>query len=434
MKKIFVMFSIVLMAVSCSDNDSVSSKGEPTAKIVTVSDLHYFNPDYVDVSNPDYQTYLMMDRKLITESDALLNAFKSEMISRTDIEYIFIPGDITKDGEKTSHQKVATILRDIEASGKKIYVVPGNHDINNGMAMSFSGSTIPVDAVTPDEFSEIYSEFGYSEALYRDTNSLSYMVKLKDNLWLLGLDDCKYNSNQFGEHPHTDGKLSDATMGWIREKLEEAKSKNITVLGMIHHGIVPHFEYQPIMFPEYLTDDFATVSSELADNGLNVIFTGHYHANDIAKTTSINNNEIYDIETGSLVTYPCPYRIVELKKDRTLQVSTKHIENINFDLGNFGSFQDYALNYINTGLQVLVPYMLMQYGATQNQAEFLTPYMVKAFIAHYEGDETADQEDLLLCQQLIQSSNANEQMFGAALFSIWNDPAPADNNILIDLN
>ena len=44
------------------------------------------------------------------------------------------------------------------------------------------------------------------------------------------------------------------------------------------------------------------------------VFTGHMHANDIASITTENGNTLYDIETGSVVTYPSPARSVTITR------------------------------------------------------------------------------------------------------------------------
>ena len=57
--------------------------------------------------------------------------------------------------------------------------------------------------------------------------------------------------------------------------------------------------------------------------GLRIMFTGHYHANDI--TSRIDGDKtLYDIETGSMVTAPIPYRIITIK-GTDMNITTKYI-------------------------------------------------------------------------------------------------------------
>ena len=54
----------------------------------------------------------------------------------------------------------------------------------------------------------------------------------------------------------------------------------------------------------------------LSNGGVGTVFTGHFHANDITQgTPSTSARALFDIETGSAVTYPCPYRVVDVSDD-----------------------------------------------------------------------------------------------------------------------
>lgn len=60
----------------------------------------------------------------------------------------------------------------MEKDGIQVVVIPGNHDINNRNAASFDGrSRQMAEAVSANEFAEIYNDFGYDEALSRDPAS-----------------------------------------------------------------------------------------------------------------------------------------------------------------------------------------------------------------------------------------------------------------------
>ena len=77
----------------------------------------------------------------------------------------------------------------------------------------------------------------------------------------------------------------------------------------MHHGILEHYAGQSLFFGDYVIQNWPTVSATLAQAGLPLVFTGHYHAQDVTQQTSGLNNEnsspfIFDAETGSLLTYP----------------------------------------------------------------------------------------------------------------------------------
>lgn len=110
------------------------------------------------------------------------------------------------------------------------------------------------------------------------------------------------------------------------------------VIGLEHHGLVPHFDVQPTILPMYLVNGYERIAQEYADAGMSVVFTGHMHAVDIAAMTTAAGNTFYDIETGSALTYPCPVRFVDLRRSTVggetntyMSVSTKtHIGPIHY--------------------------------------------------------------------------------------------------------
>ena len=82
------------------------------------------------------------------------------------------PGDLTKDGELLSHQKVASLLAPLYDEGIPVVVVPGNHDIENPDGKYFNGSeTSPAERTSPEMFTSIYRNYGYGSAIEHDETS-----------------------------------------------------------------------------------------------------------------------------------------------------------------------------------------------------------------------------------------------------------------------
>jgi len=403
------------------------------AKICVISDPHLMAPELLVNDGSAFQTYLAGDRKLLKESEAILEFIVDAIIAESP-DILLVPGDLTKDGELVSHQGIAAFLHQIEASGTKVFVCPGNHDVNNPHAFSFDGdNVIPVASITPEEFAGIYEDFGYSEALYTDPNSLSYVVEPVEGIWILSMDVCKYDQNI--THPEVSGAFSEETLQWVKEKLQEAETQGKLVLGMQHHGLTEHYMGQSAFFPEYVIDNYQTVSAELADAGLKVVFTGHYHANDIA-TVQSSGGLLYDIETGSTVTYPCPYRVIYLTEDNQLQVKTRKIERIDYNIPMGEEFPVYAKDFVYNGIHDLAIYMLTNppYSIDLATAQMLAPLMAAGFVAHYEGDEgdpTAEHQAII--NMMLNSGDPMQIMLGQVIMAIWTDLPPADNTVTIQL-
>ncbi len=433
---LIVLLSISLFLFSCSkdNNNPVSpEEGEyPSIKLAVFSDPHYYDPS-LGTSSDAFKAYLAHDRKLLAESKAIIEETVNE-IKATDVEIVLVAGDLTKDGEKTNHEQVANYLAQLEAAGKKVYVVPGNHDIQNPAAMSYpdNSDAVPVASVTPEEFKTIYNDYGFGEAIAMDANSLTYIAQPKDSIWILAIDGCNYNS-KYPSLTWVDGDLSQSTMDWIKTKLQEAKSKNITVIGMMHHGLVEHFPSMESVFPEYLINGWQEKAKEFAAAGLQFIFTGHHHANDVAVLKD-GENVVVDIQTGSSVTYPCPYRIVEFDgSNKTLNIASTFLSNINYDLGGT-DLQTYAYTYLASGLPPLVVAQLQALGTDEATAQQLEPLVTPTLIAYYHGDEPNNQVQQITdgINQLIASGDPTAFQFGMLLMGIWND-VTLDNNVNVDL-
>jgi acid phosphatase type 7 len=401
-------------------------------KICSASDLHFMDPSLLKSNGVAFQTYLAQDRKLIAESKAI-TAELVKQIKQEKPDIFIISGDLTKDGEKISHITLAKYLDSIEMNGvTKVYVVPGNHDVNNVHAYSYDGaSKTRVDSISPADFKSIYNNFGYAEAASTDPNSLSYLAKPQSKLWILGIDVCEYDSNMVKHEPVTAGRFKPETYKWVLARLAEAKTAGATVIGIMHHGITEHYTGQSIAFPEYVVAGWDTISKNLANAGLKIMFTGHYHANDITKVTGSGSNFLYDIETGSTVTWPCPYRVMTLNSNNYFDVVTRTINHIDYDT-NGKSFQDYAKDYLNTGLSGIVKYTLINkpYSLDDATASALVPHVVNAYAAHYAGNESIPAAESAFISYL---TSKGQTTFSTMLTNLWTDLAPSDNNVTLNL-
>ena len=135
-------------------------------KIAVLSDTHYLSPDMIK-DTADYTEHLNSDRKMFTESSAILEQML-ETIRADQPDVLMISGDLTKDGEKEGHEALAARLEALKQAvpGLKVYVVPGNHDLRNANAMNFNtedGAAVPAGRTEPEDFKEIYNEVTYGD-------------------------------------------------------------------------------------------------------------------------------------------------------------------------------------------------------------------------------------------------------------------------------
>jgi len=400
----------------------------PPAKFIVFSDPHVFNPA-LGTEGAAFQEYIDNDRKLLRESPLIMKAFVDN-IAKEPADFVLVAGDLTKDGERVSHELFASFLAEIERSGKQVYVVPGNHDILNPHAFSYSGSTKQrVPNITPEEFTVIYQEYGFDTALYRDSNSLSYVAEPVSGLWLLALDACRYRENK-GDAV-TDGAFNIETLKWIEDRLIEAAQKDKAVIVMMHHGIMEHYKGQEKNFGEYIVDDYKDIGKLFALYNVQMVFTGHYHAQDISMTRwEKEGKRLYDIETGSLVTYPNPYRIVTLSA-RKVVITSRFITGIQ---GWETGFASYARSYIEGGIAGIATRTIEGYGVKSEQANKLAKQVAGAFAAHYAGDEKLAEGQVAITSKGTGFKGWIVVFLKKGLIrGLWQDLEPMDNNVTLDL-
>ena len=321
-------------------------------RIAVMSDLHYLSPDMI-ADTADFEHALNSDRKLLKESSAILYE-KFEQVRADKPDILLVSGDLTKDGEQECHAALAKQLQQLQQDipGLKIYVINGNHDIRNYNAKNFNtadGKAVPATRTEPEDFKRIY-DFVYSDPTVLATftpaegnkaGGLSYVARPVEGLTVIAMDTCRYSSDNTsnGDDEHeTSGAISADLEKWVIEQTAAAKARGDLVIGLEHHGLVPHFDVQPTILPMYLVNGYERIAQEYADAGMSVVFTGHMHAVDIAAMTTKAGNTFYDIETGSALTYPCPVRFVDLRRSTVggetntyMSVSTKtHIGPIHY--------------------------------------------------------------------------------------------------------
>ena len=321
-----VALVLALSVPAFAAQDSHSGADTGTLKIAVMSDDHYLSPSMIR-DTADYTTALNSDRKMFAESDAILRTML-DAVRQDKPDVLLISGDLTKDGEQECHKALAKALQQLQRDvpGLKVYVINGNHDIRNADALNFNtadGKAVPATRTDPEDFKRIY-DFIYSDptviATYtppagKEAGGLSYVARPADGYTLVVIDTGRYSSDNTstGKNEHeTSGAISADLEQWVIDQIKAAKARGDVVLGMQHHGLVAHFDVQPTILPMYLVNDYERLSQEYADAGMSVMFTGHSHAVDIASATTVAGNTIYDIETGSGLTYPSPLRFVEL--------------------------------------------------------------------------------------------------------------------------
>jgi 3',5'-cyclic AMP phosphodiesterase CpdA len=204
-----------------------------------------------------------------------------------DLDFLLLPGDLTQHGERENHEWLAARL---QALPFPAYVVPGNHDI---ITREGGDRTISLQ-----EFPQIYRACGYAgEQPY-------YHQEILPGVHLIGLNSIAFDVS--GQQLFA-GYVDEPQLEWLSHTLADLKNQFVMVT--IHHNVLEHLpgQAQHVMGRRYITENRAALIQRLRQGGVNLVFTGHLHVQDIAQ-----EGNLWEITTGSLVSYPHPYRIVTM--------------------------------------------------------------------------------------------------------------------------
>ena len=401
--KILALALILTMLVTLVPSAVIKSAAANASELSfgVISDLHYFPESlmgsdktaFIDASKLNSTTSYLSDAVI----DSAFAEYKAQLAAGKDLKYLLIAGDLTKNGELEGHKKLAEKFKQFESdTGIEILVINGNHDIRNHNAAEFkNGQFVDATYTEPEEFREIYADFGYdladvyfTPAAGEKAGGLSYAATLEGGYRLIALDGGCYSKeiNSKGEDvAETRGAYSKDLMAWALDQIKQAKADGLTVIGLTHFNLVKHFDCEDSVFTAFPIDDWQNVCEEFADAGMHFAFTGHLHLTDIASHTSDSGETLTDCSTTSLLSFPNLLRTVTFSRDtagnitadykstdvdNTLPVSAfgttypQPFRNTAFAL-NFGGsdINKYALNMIKWQVEYNLKPQISKYGS-----------------------------------------------------------------------
>ncbi len=349
-----------------------------------MSDVHLMAPQLLVREGKAIDDYIANDRKMLVQSPELLDSAVKHVVEYRP-QVVLVTGDLTKDGERVSHELLVNrYLKPLEEQGTRVFVIPGNHDVNNPHAKVYDGdATKRTATISAEDFALIYKEYGYGEAIARDAHSLSYVVQLDPKIRLIAVDACEYEENDFDKDICvTAGRIKPETMDFIARQAEEAHRQGMDVVMMMHHGIVSHFNWQDKVMKEYLVDNWRKQAKKIAKMGIKVCFTGHFHSQDVSEKYGLT-----DMETGSTVSYPHPYRLIEVDgREGTLTVRTERVNELTSMSGSGETLQQKSERYANSALSSVIEPMIPKKVPADVKQE-CGRVLGEAYAMHLAGDE-----------------------------------------------
>lgn len=292
-------------------------------KFTVLTDTHYYSKRNWIAGN--YDDFPPESGQLLTKySEEIVKSTFDKLCENDESNIVLISGDLTNNGEITSHEEMRDALKVLKSRGKKVYVITATHDYNDGFMPAFgrdeNNKPVRVPELEREELMNYYGEFGYNDAISVHEESFSYVAQLTDGYRLLALND------DYG-NPHCG--YSDDCFEWIKQQVKKAYDDGQFMIAMTHHPVIAPSVFYKIIGANDMLDCYEVRAKQFADMGLPFILTGHSHVHNISSITTENGNTLYDISTGALTGFPPAYREIEILPDeRKIDVKSIFVDDV----------------------------------------------------------------------------------------------------------
>ena len=241
-----------------------------------------------------------------------------DQLSQLDVDFLLIPGDLTQNGEFENHEWLSHALAQLPFPA---YVIPGNHDALERQPTETS--------IGIADFPRYYEKYGYGQNDFPPQREgqptsvedgqllprqLYYTCCPLPGLRLIGLNSIAYEDD--GKQ-HYNGYIDGPQLEWLKQVLAESRAQDgdaEQIFVMVHHNVLEHLPNQATskLGRRYMLENAAALIEILREADVQLVFTGHLHVQDIAYHQQA---DLFDITTGSLVSYPHPYRICRYREN-----------------------------------------------------------------------------------------------------------------------
>ncbi len=281
-------------------------------KFYLLTDTHYFE-ESLGAEGKAYEEYMQTEAFYMKESGIINKAVFSKLKEDAETEIVLIPGDLSKDGEYESHVSLIKELNALKKSGKKIFVLTAGHDYNEYGRSYKNDEFVRAKGTQFRELYNLYYEFGYKQALSVDEETLSYIAEIQEGVRILAL-----NCDSDGA---AKGAIDERLTAWAKVQLEKAREDGAYVLAMCHYPVIPSVPVFDLVGDAHVKN-WREVAAFLADNGVELVLTGHMHIQSINEFVTEKGNKLYDICTATTVGTPGKYRRIEIDENGKMDVKS----------------------------------------------------------------------------------------------------------------
>lgn len=375
---------------------TVIKSGKPVTFFVA-SDIHYIAESLTDGGQAFQEFVKNGDGKDLNYIHEIMDAFAND-IAKKRPDVLIISGDLTSNGEKEGHLELADRLKEIEETGTSVYVIPGNHDILNPYARSFKGSKqYRADYISGKDFSKIYENYGYKEAISRDKTTLSYLAAPSEDVWLLMIDTSQYEDNLALGNPQLDGRIAPGTIDWIKQCSDLAKSNGAQLIAVMHHNLLDHSD---TVKKGFTINNSGEAIQLFQHYGINLALSGHIHLQDI-KSNKMDESSIYDIATGCIGIYPQKYGVLKYSPENGIDYRTESVDveswarETGISDKNLLGFSEYSRRFYGDRIYSrVVSRLAITDSYTSEELKLMGDTYRTLYLRYYEGMQEVGTEEI----------------------------------------
>lgn len=231
-----------------------------------------------------------------------------ETLAAEPLDFLLLPGDLTQHGERDNHHWLVNRLSQLPFP---VYVVPGNHDVITAKGCDHT--------ISLPEFADLYGAFGYGQG-----EQPYYHQELVPGVHLVGLNSIAFD--QQGQQLQV-GYIDEMQLQWLADTLGALRGE--WVIAMVHHNVLEHMPGQAThpMGQRYIIQNRGALIDCLKAGQVRLVLTGHLHVQDVTEL-----DDLWAVTTGSLVSYPHPYRRVSVVPAETgalqVQITTERVQSL----------------------------------------------------------------------------------------------------------
>lgn len=394
-----ILFCVCLLAgillSDCGNGSPQSEEELRPLQLVLATDLHYLSPQLTDRGYYFQAISEVGDGRQLWYQQEILEAFAADMKERKP-DAVLLAGDLTYNGEKLSHEDLAELLSELTEAGIPVYVIPGNHDINNLFSRSFFGEEAETaETVQIEDFQDIYKKFGYGRNRRRTRNGvtdhspdkLSYQIKLYDRVSVYML-----NTNKFLDGYQIGSEVPEDTLTWLDKCLKQDQKAGRVPIVAGHHNLLVHSKR---FITGYQLSNYEALEEILVKYQVPLYLSGHLHIQHEAKENVTAEDgctaQLWDVAGSSLAVNPHQYGVVTVDVDGSIsyEKQTVQVERYAREQGRTEEdllhFTEYAENFYYQNQYRRVLESLEETPLHTKEAEPLAEFVARLNVAYFAG-------------------------------------------------